>query len=154
VECGCKHEQCNWPQSYSSVPSGQWYWRSQRCLCSMHVPSSHLHSSAVHSLGGGCVGAAVHIQTTQHINNFNTCNRVEENTKWKLPLRTMCNLCKNETINSQTYGSQIRQCRRDNDIDCHNDISLQCTFHHHISTHQLYTLSVEVVLEPLTTQIQ
>jgi len=42
----------------SSVPSGQWYWRSHLCDRSMHVPSSHVNSSSVHRRVGGLVGAA------------------------------------------------------------------------------------------------
>jgi len=51
----------NVQQWNSSVPSGQWYSRSQRCLRSIHVPSSHRNSSSVQFLDGGLVGAAAHI---------------------------------------------------------------------------------------------
>ena len=47
----------------------------------MHVPSSHLNSSAVHSLGGGRVGTAVHTKPTQHYWQFqriHICNKEEQ----------------------------------------------------------------------------
>ena len=64
----------DWPQWNSSVPSGQWYSRSQWYLRSIHVPSSHLNSSSVQSLGGGLVGAALH-HTRGHTQRHTTTHR-------------------------------------------------------------------------------
>jgi len=58
-------------QLSSSDPSGQWYSWSHFNLDSIHVPSSHLNSSAVHSLDGGFVGTAVYHTYISHADSIN-----------------------------------------------------------------------------------
>ena len=65
-------------QSYSSVPSGQWYSvQSQRWDKGIHVPSPHVNSSLLHLSSGasvaGSVASSVHSTTNTSRLTYNTC---------------------------------------------------------------------------------
>jgi len=97
----------------------------------MHVPSSHLNSSAVHSLGGGLVGAAVHIQTPQFGCTY-THNKKSLYYKMSKSLSKSMHESKAILEYSTTYGSQTRQCRQHNDIQSsHSAETMEYTSHHH-----------------------